>query len=109
MLRFWLYVFAYWYTAAIVLVLFLAFALIGLTIFERYPFYHDLLAERSKGEEKRSLTIAFLVFIMAINIFWRIYGEAYKYIILAGVLGWGIGDALAALDGKQKISIVIET
>ena len=106
---FWLYVFAYWYTAAIVLVLFLAFALIGLTILERYPFYHDLLAERSKGEVKRSLTIAFLVFVMAINIFWGLYGEGYKYIILAGVLGWGIGDALAALVGKQKNSIVIET
>lgn len=106
---FWLYVFSYWYTSVIVLITFLIFALIGLTILERYSFYHDLLAERFKGEVKRSLTIAFLVFITAISVFWGIYGESYKYIILAGILAWGIGDALAALVGKQKNSIVIET
>ena len=106
---FWLYIFTYWYTSVIVLITFLIFALIGLTILEKYSFYHDLLAERFKGEVKRSLTIAFLVFISSISVFWGIYGESYKYIILAGILAWGIGDALAALVGKQKNSIVIET
>lgn len=105
---FWLYVFTYWYTSVIVLITYLILALIGLTILERYSFYNDLLAERFKGEVKRSLTIAFLVFITAISVFWGIYGEAYKYIILAGVLAWGIGDALAALVGKKENNKVIE-
>jgi phytol kinase len=105
---FWLYVFSYWYTSVIVLITFLIFALIGLTILEKYSFYHDLLAERFKGEVKRSLTIAFLVFITAICVFWGIYGESYKYIILAGILAWGIGDALAALVGKKENNKVIE-
>lgn len=105
---FWLYVFSYWYTSVIVLITFLIFALIGLTILEKYSFYHDLLAERFKGEVKRSLTIAFLVFITAISVFWGIYGESYKYIILAGILAWGIGDALAALVGKKENNKVIE-
>lgn len=105
---FWLYVFTYWYTSVIVLIIFLIFALIGLTILEKYSFYHDLLAERFKGEVKRSLTIAFLVFIASISIFWGIYGETHKYIVLAGVLAWGIGDALAALVGKKENNKVIE-
>ena len=30
-----------------------------------------------------------------------IFGEEKKYIIITSVLGWGIGDALAALVGKR--------
>lgn len=97
-----LYIFDYWFTSAIALVLFLIGALSGLSILERYSFYKDLLAERSKGEVKRSLTLAFIVYIASISLVWGIFGQTYKYIILAAILAWGIGDALAALFGQNE-------
>ncbi len=96
------YLFDYWWTSLISLASFLIVALIGLTIIERYPFYTDLLAERKPGEIKRSITIAFIVFMIIIGVTWGIFGEEKKYIIIASVLGWGIGDALAALVGKRS-------
>lgn len=104
----WLYIFDYWYTAAITIAIFLIMALIGLTVLERFSFYKDLLAEREqKGEVKLSLSIAFLVMAGGICFFWGIYGPDYKYIVLASIFAWGIGDALAALVGKQKRSKII--
>jgi phytol kinase len=96
------YLFDYWWTSLISLASFLIVALIGLTIIERYPFYTELLAERKPGEIKRSITIAFIVFMIIIGVTWGIFGEEKKYIIIASVLGWGIGDALAALVGKRS-------
>jgi len=96
------YLFDYWWTSLISLASFLIVALIGLTIIERYPFYTELLAERKPGEIKRSITIAFIVFMIIIGVTWGIFGAEKKYIIIASVLGWGIGDALAALVGKRS-------
>ncbi len=104
-----LYFFDYWYTSAIVLIIFLIIALVGLTILERFPFYAELLAERSKGEVKRSITIAFIVYLVSISVVWGIWGDTHKYIVLAAVLAWGIGDALAALVGQNKNNLVINT
>ena len=96
------YLFDYYWTSLISLAAFLIVALIGLTIIERYPFYTELLAERKPGEIKRSITIAFIVFMIIIGVTWGIFGAEKKYIIIASVLAWGIGDALAALVGKRS-------
>ncbi len=101
------YLFEYYWTSLISLASFLIVALIGLTIIERYPFYTELLAERKPGEIKRSISIAFIVFMTIIGVVWGILGEEYKYIIIASVLAWGIGDALAALVGKRENTKII--
>lgn len=101
------YIFHYWWTAVIALVAFLVVALIGLSVLEKYPFYSELLAERKPGEIKRSISIAFIVFITIISVVWGIFGEEYKYIIIASILAWGIGDALAALVGKRENTKII--
>ena len=96
------YLFDYWWTSLISLASFLIVALIGLTLIERYPIHTELLPEPKPGAIKRSITIAFIVFMIIIGVTWGIFGEEKKYIIIASVLGWGIGDALAALVGKRS-------
>lgn len=96
-----LYLFDYWYTSVITMALFLLFALIGLTLLERYPFYTSLLAERKSKEAKRSIALAFTTYILITSVIWGIFGDGYKYVILASILSWGIGDALAALFGQR--------
>lgn len=103
-----LYLFDFWYTSVITMVLFMVFALIGLTILERFSFYSSLLAERKKGEVKRSIALAFFTYILITSVVWGIFGEDYKYIVLASILSWGIGDALAALVGQGKNTTVIK-
>ncbi|MGI6735402.1 MAG: phosphatidate cytidylyltransferase [Bacilli bacterium] len=104
---FFTYIFDYWWTSLISLALFMSVALVGLTIIEKYSFYPELLAERKPGEIKRSISIAFIVFMTIIGVVWGILGKEYKYIIIASVLAWGIGDALAALVGKREKTKVI--
>ncbi len=40
--------------------------------------------------------------MIIIGVTWGIFGAEKKYIIIASVLAWGIGDALAALVGKRS-------
>lgn len=96
------YLFAYWWVSLISLALFLIAALFGLTILEKYPFYNELLAERRPGEVKQSITIAFITFMLVISATRGLLGAEYKYITIASVLAWGVGDALAALVGKRS-------
>jgi phytol kinase len=66
---------------------------------ERIPGYSQLLVERKDGEIKRSLVVAFSMFTVLICICWGWLGE--KYLVIASVLAWGLGDAAAALVGKR--------
>lgn len=103
-----LFIFKYWYTALIAIGFFLILAVVGLSLLERFSFYKDLLAERDeRGEVKRSLFLSFSVMALGVYLFWGVQGESLKYIIYGSFLAWGIGDALAALIGKQEKSQVI--
>lgn len=96
-----LYLFDYWYTSVITMALFMIFAFVGLSLLERYPFYTSLLAERKQKESKQSIALAFFTYILITSVIWGIFGDGYKYVILASILSWGIGDALAALFGQR--------
>jgi phytol kinase len=61
--------------------------------------YSDLLIERKNGEIKNSLVIVFGMYALIIGICWGWLGE--KWLILACVYAWGVGDAAAALIGKK--------
>ncbi|MFA5659986.1 MAG: hypothetical protein WC968_01130 [Bacilli bacterium] len=103
-----LYLFDFWYTSVITMVLLMVFALIGLTILGKFSFYSSLLAERKKGEVKRSIALAFFTYILITSVVWGLFGKDHKYIVLASILSWGIGDALAALVGQGKNTTVIK-
>jgi len=89
-----------WWLAAIASVLFMLIVLIVLAVAERFlPGYSRLLTERKAGELKRSAAVIFVVFAILITICWGLLGE--KYLVIASVMAWGLGDAAAALIGKR--------
>lgn len=89
-----------WWLAAVASVIFLVIVLIALAVAERFlPGYSSLLTERKAGELKRSAAAIFVVFAILITICWGLLGE--KFLVIASVMAWGLGDAAAALIGKR--------
>ena len=78
-----------------------------LVIVEKIPFFTSYMNERKKGEFKSSMILAMLTMAVSITVCWGIFND--KLLTLACVYAWGIGDAFAALIGKQfgkhKISL----
>ncbi len=70
-----------------------------LIFFERFKKYSETVTERKKGELKNSLIVVFLMFSVVIAVAEGVFGD--KYLTLASIFAWGIGDALAALIGKR--------
>lgn len=94
-----LYSFSSWQNAALAAAVFAIVIYPVLSIAERFDGYSKLLAERDSGEIKRSLILAFGMFAAVVSVCWGLLGA--KYLALAVILGWGLGDATAALVGKK--------
>jgi dolichol kinase len=95
----WTYAFQTWWVSAIATVVFVALVFPVLAFAERIPGYSELLTERKCGEIKSSLVVVFGMFAVLICVCWGWLGE--KYLVIASVLAWGLGDAAAALVGKR--------
>jgi dolichol kinase len=96
----WTYAFHTWWIAALSTLLFIAALYPVLLLAERFlPGYSNLLTERKTGELKTSLVVAFGMFAILITVCWGLLGE--RYLVIASVLAWGLGDAAAALVGKR--------
>lgn len=93
------YAFRTWWVSAIAAVVFIAAVFPILAFAERIPGYSELLTERKRGEIKNSLVVVFGMFAVLICVCWGRLGE--KYLVIASVLAWGLGDAAAALVGKR--------
>ena len=65
----------------------------------KIPHFSSFVNERKKGEFKNSMALAFGMIIASICICWGWIGD--KYLVLASVYAWGVGDAFAALIGKR--------
>ena len=65
----------------------------------KIPAFSAFVNERKKGEFKSSMVLALLTIVMSITVCWGIFGD--KLLTLACVYAWGVGDAFAALIGKQ--------
>ena len=65
----------------------------------KIPAFSSFVNERKKGEFKSSMILALLTVVFSISICWGIFGD--KLLTLACVYAWGVGDAFAALIGKQ--------
>lgn len=94
-----LYMFDTWEVSALAAVVFAIIIFPALSFAEGFRSYSTLLAERDSGEIKRSLILVFGMFASVISICWGIFGA--KHLALAVILGWGLGDAAAALVGKR--------
>lgn len=93
------YGFRTWWIAASAAVVFVGMVYPILAFAERIPGYSELLTERKQGEIKRSLVVVFGMFAALISVCWGWLGE--KYLVIASVFAWGLGDAAAALVGKR--------
>ncbi len=65
----------------------------------RMPRFSSFVNERKKGEFKRSLLLAFSMLALCNAVCWGWLGD--KYLGLACMYAWGVGDAFAALVGKR--------
>ena len=82
------------FAASLIVILYPVLALAG-----KLPFFSAFVNERKKGEFKSSMVLALLTMVMSISICWGFFGD--KLLTLACVYAWGVGDAFAALIGKQ--------
>ncbi len=93
------YAFVTWWISAIAAIVFMGLVFPILSFAERIPGYSELLTERKGGEIKNSLVVVFSMFAVLICVCWGWIGE--KYLVIASVFAWGLGDAAAALVGKR--------
>ena len=63
------------------------------------PAFSTFVNERKKGEFKSSMVLAFGVMALTISVGWGLLHD--RYLVLASVYAWGVGDAFAALIGKR--------
>ena len=70
-----------------------------LALAERLPVFSSFVNERKHGEFKQSLILAFSMLAFCNTVCWGLLGD--KYLGLACMYAWGVGDAFAALIGKR--------
>ena len=90
-----------WWIAAAVEILFLVIVIVVLRFFEGFSFYKKLFVEKEKHEVLSSFIHLFVLMTVLIAVFWGGFGAEHKYIIVAAIMAWGPGDAVAAIVGKK--------
>ncbi len=88
-----------WWISAIAAIIFEIIVYPILILFEHFKNFSELTTERKKGELKSSLLLVFTMFAIVITVSWGFLGD--RYLVVASILAWGIGDAFAALIGKK--------
>ncbi len=98
---FLVFIFAFpsWQMSALAAIAFEVLVYPILLFFERFQGYSELTTERKKGELKSSLLLVFTMFALVVAVCWGIFDD--RYLALASLYAWGIGDAFAALIGKK--------
>ena len=82
------------YSFSLIVILFPA-----LFLAQKIPMFSSFVNERKKGEFVSSMVYAVGMMAFSIAVCWGLFGD--KYLVLASIYAWGIGDALAALIGKR--------
>lgn len=95
----WTYGFVTWWIAVSSILLFVLMVFPILRFGERFEGYSEFLVERKTGEIKRSLIAMCVMLAVLITVCWGLLGQ--RYLVIASVAAWGLGDATAALVGKR--------
>lgn len=82
------------FSASLIIILFPVLALA-----EKIPMFSEFVNERKKGEFKSSMVLAIGMMAFSTTVCWGLLGD--KYLVLACIYAWGVGDAFAALVGKR--------
>ncbi|MFO7952293.1 MAG: hypothetical protein R6U91_05760 [Bacillota bacterium] len=94
--------FSTWYYAVGAAFLLMLLGYPFLLLVENTSFYRSYFVDRTKGkgELRKQLIYVQSSFALLIFIFWGLLGADWQYIAAVAVMGWGFGDAAAALAGK---------
>lgn len=88
-----------WWLAAAFAVIFTVILYPLLTLAEKLPAFASFINQRKSGEIRNSMVLALSMMAISTTVCWGIFGD--RYLVLACVYAWGVGDAFAALIGKQ--------
>ena len=61
--------------------------------------FSSFVNERKKGEFKSSMVLAVGIMAISVTLGWGLLND--KFLVLAAIYSWGVGDAFAALIGKK--------
>ena len=93
------FAFEAWWMAALFAVGLIAILFPALRLAQKIPMFSSFVNERKKGEFQSSMVYAVGMMAFSIAVCWGLAGD--KYLVLASIYAWGIGDGLAALVGKR--------
>jgi phytol kinase len=95
--------FSTWYYAVAAASLLIVLAYPVLIVVERWPRYQEVFVARTAhgGELRRQLIYVQACFAVLITIYWGLLGSEWRYVVAVAVMGWGWGDAAAAIVGKR--------
>ena len=82
------------FAASLIIILFPA-----LSIASKIPMLSAFIIERKKGEFLSSMVLAVGMMAFSVIVCWGLFAD--RYLVLAVIYAWGIGDGLAALVGKR--------
>ena len=88
-----------WYRCLIFVGVLLVLLLPTLFLIGKIPDFSSFVNERKKGEFLSSTVLALGVMALSITVGWGLFND--RYIVLASVYAWGVGDGFAALIGKR--------
>ena len=93
------FAFAEWWMATIFSASLIVILFPALHFAQKIPMFSSFVNERKKGEFKSSMVFAVGMMVISTIVCWGLFGD--KYLVLASIYAWGIGDGLAALVGKR--------
>ena len=93
------FVFEIWWMATVFALSLIVVLFPALFFAQKIPMFSSFVNERKKGEFKSSMVLAVGMMAFSIAVCWGLFGD--KYLVLASIYAWGVGDALAALIGKR--------
>ena len=93
------FAFEAWWMSAIFAASLIIILFPTLSIASKIPMLSAFIIERKKGEFLSSMVLAVGMMAFSVIVCWGLFGD--RYLVLATIYAWGIGDGLAALVGKR--------
>ena len=93
------FAFEAWWMAAIFAASLIVILFPALSIASKIPMLSTFIIERKKGEFLSSMVLAVGMMAFSVIVCWGLFAD--RYLVLATIYAWGIGDGLAALVGKR--------
>ena len=93
-----LFLFDRWWVSGLLIVALMILLYPLLTLVGKSPAFSKFVNERKAGEFRSSMMLALGAMLITITVCWGIVGD--RYLVLASVYAWGVGDGFGALIGK---------